>query len=66
MQRIEAAMDTLSDAQRQVVTLSCLVGLDHDEIVAQTGLSRESVRTHLHRGLARLAAHADGPSGGGA
>lgn len=66
VQRIEAAMDTLTETQRQVVTLSCLAGLSHDEIAAQTGLSNESVRTHLHRGLARLAARVEGPGTGGA
>lgn len=59
VERIEVAMDTLSDAQREVVMLSCLVGLSHDEIAAQTGMSKDSVRTHLHRGLARLAARVD-------
>ena len=58
--RIEAAMDGLSPAQRDVVTLSCLVGLGHAEIAAQTGMSPESVRTHLHRGLARLAVLVEG------
>lgn len=58
--RIEAAMDTLTDAQREVVMRSCLVGMSHDEIAAQLGMSNDSVRTHLHRGLARLAARADG------
>lgn len=60
VERIEAAMDALSDAQREVVMQSCLMGLSHDEIAARTGMSNDSVRTHLHRGLARLAARADG------
>lgn len=62
--RIELAMDALSEAQRQVVTLSCLVGLSHEQIAAQTGMSRDSVRTHLHRGLARLAARVERPDSG--
>jgi RNA polymerase sigma-70 factor (ECF subfamily) len=56
IERIEAAMDQLSPSQRDVVVLSCVVGLSHGEIAAQTGLSADSVRTHLHRGLARLTA----------
>lgn len=54
VQKIEAAMDSLSEHQREVVMLSCLVGLSHEAITAQTGMSAESVRTHLYRGLAKL------------
>lgn len=57
--RIEAAMDTLSPTQREVLMLHFFVGLDHGEIAAQCGLSAESVRTHLHRGIARLTAEID-------
>jgi len=62
--RIEAAMDALSPSQREVVTLSCMVGLSHQAIAAQTGMSTETVRAHLCRGLARLAVLVDGPRGG--
>ena len=48
---------------RDVVMLSCLVGLSHAEIGEQTGMSPESVRTHLHRGLARLALLVEGSAG---
>lgn len=58
-------MDALSPAQRDVVMLSRLVGMSHAEIAAQTGMSNESVRTHLHCGLARLTALIDAPDGGG-
>lgn len=64
--RVEAAMDALSPAQRDVVILSCIVGLSHEEIEAETGHSKESIRTHLHRGLAKLSVHADGKRGDGA
>lgn len=63
IERIETAMDSLSPAQRDVVMLSCLVGLPHQEIAAQTGMSPDSVRTHLHRGLARLSVVVEGRRG---
>lgn len=64
VRRIEAAMDALSPSQRDVVMLACLVGLPHAEIAVQTGLSPDSVRTHLHRGLARLATLVETRQGG--
>lgn len=62
--RIEDAMDALSPSQREVVMLSCLVGLPHEAIAEQTGLSTESVRAQLCRGLARLAVLVDVPRRG--
>ena len=57
--RIEAAMDTLSPTQRDVLMLHFFVGLDHVAIAEQCDLSAVAVRTHLHRGIARLTAEID-------
>lgn len=53
--RIEAAMEELSDEQREVVGLAHLVGLSRAEIAEQLGKSEGAVRMILHRALARLA-----------
>lgn len=55
IERIESAMESLSEEQREVVTLAHLVGLSRAEIAEQVGKSEGSVRMILHRGLARLA-----------
>lgn len=54
-ERIEAAMDQLSEEQREVVTLAHLVGLSRAEIAQQLGKEEGAVRMTLHRALARLA-----------
>lgn len=53
---IEAAFDTLTDEQREVVTLSRLVGLSHAAIAERLGKTEVAVRKVLSRALARLAA----------
>lgn len=55
IERIEVAMENLSDEQREVVTLAHLVGLSRGEIAEQLGKSEGAVRMILHRALARLA-----------
>lgn len=55
LERIEAAMDELSEEQREVVTLAHIVGLSRAEIGQQIGKSEGSVRMILHRALSRLA-----------
>jgi RNA polymerase sigma-70 factor (ECF subfamily) len=52
--RIEAAFEELPDAQREVIALSRMAGLSHQEIAQQTGRSEGSVRMLLYRGLERL------------
>jgi RNA polymerase sigma-70 factor (ECF subfamily) len=53
--RVEAAFDELPDEYREVITLACVVGLDHRDIAAQLGRSEDAVRKLLWRARARLA-----------
>jgi RNA polymerase sigma-70 factor (ECF subfamily) len=53
--RIEGAMDSLSEEQREVVTMAHLAGLSRAEIAEHMGKSEGAVRTILYRALARLA-----------
>lgn len=59
MRRVEAALDQLTEEQREVVTLAYLVGLTRAEIGEQIGKSEGSVRVILHRALMRIAALLD-------
>jgi RNA polymerase sigma-70 factor (ECF subfamily) len=59
VETIERALDRLSDDQREVVTLSRLVGLSHAEIAAVLGKSEGAVRMLLSRGLVALVAEID-------
>lgn len=52
--RIESAVDQLSDEQRQVLTLACIVGLSHQEIAAELGKAETAVRKTLSRARAQL------------
>ena len=54
--RVEAAFDRLSEDHREVVMLSRVVGLPHDEVAQAMGRSEEASRMLLFRALARLAA----------
>lgn len=54
LNRIESAMDQLSEEQREVVSLAHVVGLSRSQIADQTGKTEGSVRMLLHRGMARL------------
>ncbi|MBK8975932.1 MAG: sigma-70 family RNA polymerase sigma factor [Planctomycetes bacterium] len=55
LERVEAAFDRLSPAQREVLTLSRIAGLSHAEIAERTGRQQGAVRVLLHKALARLA-----------
>lgn len=62
---IEGAFDTLSDEQREVVTMSRLLGMSHAAIAYRLGKNEVAIRKVLSRGLARLAtALADGGESG--
>lgn len=52
--RLEAALDRLTDEQREVITLAHLAGLSRKDIAAQLGRTEVAVRTQLHRAMARL------------
>lgn len=56
LERVERAMDALTEEQRQVITLARIAGLSHAAIAAELGKSEGAVRMVLHRALARLVA----------
>jgi RNA polymerase sigma factor (sigma-70 family) len=51
---LAGALDRLPRRQREVVVLRYLGGFSEAEVAALTGVSRGTVKTHLHRGLANL------------
>jgi RNA polymerase sigma-70 factor (ECF subfamily) len=55
-QHLVAALETLPDTQRVVVTLRDVAGWDADEVCDTLGLSEGNQRVLLHRGRARLRA----------
>lgn len=55
-QRIAAALETLPDSQRIVVTLRDVAGWDSDEICETLDLTEVNQRVLLHRGRAKLRA----------
>ncbi len=55
LQRLEAAFDLLPDDYREVLNLTCLMGLSHAEAGAQLGRTEEATRKLLSRARARLA-----------
>jgi RNA polymerase sigma-70 factor (sigma-E family) len=57
--RMVKALRQLSDRQREALTLRYYLDLPEAEIAATMGVSQGSVKTHLHRGLANLAAILD-------
>ncbi len=63
LQRIEAAVGSLPEAQRDAVTLSRLMGLGYPEIATIMGCTESAVRGLVARGLAALAARLAPPSG---
>lgn len=57
--RLEAVFDQLGETEREVITLSRLVGLSHAEIAERLGKTPGATRVALHRALAKLAALLD-------
>jgi len=53
--RIERAFDSLTEEQREIVTLAHIAGLSRREIAERMGKSENAVRIVLHRALARVA-----------
>ncbi len=68
VERVERAMDALSESHREVILLARVVGLPHKRIAALMGRSEGAVRVLLFRALADLAEliAPDGPPAGGA
>jgi len=54
--RVHAALATLSDERRQLVSLSFLRDLTHPEIAELMGMPLGTVKSHLRRALAQLRA----------
>lgn len=54
---LQEAMQTLSEADRQMFELRYGVGLSYREIAQQMGLNEEAVRKRITRALSRLKAH---------
>jgi RNA polymerase sigma-70 factor (ECF subfamily) len=52
--RLESAIESLPEEQREVLTLAHFVGLSRAEIAKQLGKTEEGVRSMLHRAMARL------------
>lgn len=55
IERIEKAMSSLSDEQREVVSLAHIVGMSRLEIAESIGKSEGAVRTILYRAMAQMA-----------
>lgn len=51
---VQAAINQLPDAQRQMIELAFYQGLSHSEIAAQTSLSLGTVKTRIRLGLGKL------------
>jgi RNA polymerase sigma factor (sigma-70 family) len=67
IERIERAFDELPDLQREVLTLSRLVGLSRAEIAARLAITEKTVSNAIYRGLRRLSwILSDGARTGGA
>jgi len=54
VERLELAIDRLSEEQREVLTLAYMAGLSRAEIGRRMDKSEEAVRAMLHRATARL------------
>ena len=54
---VQAAIDTLPSAQRQVVSLRLFSDRSHEQISTETGVPLGTVKSRLHRGLTSLRKH---------
>lgn len=59
--RVLAALDELSERQREVLVLRYWADLSEAEIATALGISAGSVKTHAHRGIAALARILEAP-----
>jgi len=62
LERLERAMDELSDAQREVIVLSRIAGLSHAELAERLDCSEATARQRVFRALATLAQRMGGSS----
>ena len=53
-QAVFAALQSLPDAYRETLTLRLVEGMTGPEIAERTGLTHDSVRVNLHRGMKQL------------
>lgn len=63
--RVEQAIQTLPEAQREAVLLSRIAGLSYEEIAREKGTTGAAVRGLVARGLARLASVLGSTAGDG-
>lgn len=61
-EQIEAAFDQLAEEEREVITLSRIVGLSHREIAEAMDRSEGATRVLLHRSLVKLSKLLEGKS----
>ncbi len=59
LERVERAMDQLSEDERALIVLSRIAGCSRVEIAEEMGLTAGAVRTRLHRALAKLSVALD-------
>jgi RNA polymerase sigma-70 factor (ECF subfamily) len=59
---LHAALERISDAEREAVELRVVSELDYDDIAARLSCSPAAARTRVHRGLARLSKLMETPS----
>jgi RNA polymerase sigma-70 factor (ECF subfamily) len=52
--RIRAALETLSEEQRELIELAFFAGISHSELAANLGLPLGTVKTRIRTGLSRL------------
>jgi RNA polymerase sigma factor (sigma-70 family) len=57
--RLVEILQTLPARQRECLALRYLLELSEEETAAALGISRGSVKTHVHRGIAHLAAQTE-------
>ena len=52
--QVKSALDTLSDDDRQIITLKVYAGLKHEEIAAMMGITTEAAKKKYQRAAARI------------
>ena len=52
-----AALERIDPIQRQLLSLSFVVGLSHEEVAEHCGLALGTVKSHIRRGLAQMRTH---------